>query len=305
MSRCPHSDPAQREDDRELTRILKALGLVEVPEKSKYLGSYRYFTISELSKGNAYELREMLLREGSRLVRDARFENMPMLLDYCVSPNDPLFPQQWGMTQIQAGGAGVTGWDITTGVNTVVVAVMDTGCDLTHPDIVYSPLSINLGNMAPGSGGPVSGNGHGTSCAGIVSARFNNALGVAGVAGGCVIMALARQNSSDVEVAAGLNYAAANGARVVSMSFGRYAPGEGFGPTGWDFTLIDPAIANAVNVNGLVLCSATGNEDTGTVNRYPGAPRSGHRLRRIGPGGQPQDDHQPGWRELVGIEFWN
>jgi subtilisin family serine protease len=255
--------------EKALAKALRKYGLEANPEKSKYLGDYRYYLIPDLGKQDAYRLREVLLEKESRLVSDARFENMPMTRDDCVSPNDPLFPQEWGMTQIQAGGPGVTGWDISTGVNTVVVAVLDTGCDLTHPDITYSPLSINLGSMAPGSGGPVAGGGHGTSCAGIVAATFNNLLGVSGVAGGCVVMALARQNSTDVEVATGLNYAAATGARVVSMSFGRYAVGEGFGPTGWDFTLIDPAIANAVNVSGLVLCAATGNEDTGTVNRYP------------------------------------
>lgn len=262
-------DRLDKKAERDFAKTLQRYGLEEFSEKSKYLGDYRYYMLSDLSQEDAYHLREVLLEGESRLVGEAKFENMPMTLDYCISPNDPLFPQQWNMTQIQAGGPGITGWDYTTGVASVVVAVLDSGCDLTHPDVVYSPLSINLGSMAPGSGGPVANSGHGTSCAGIVAATYNNMLGVSGVAGGCVVMALARQNSSDVEVATGLNYAAANGAQVVSMSFGRYAPGEGFGPTGWDFTIIDPAIANAVNVSGLVLCGATGNEDTGTVNRYP------------------------------------
>lgn len=252
-----------------LSRDLSKYGIEQDAVKSKYLGDFEYFLIPDPNERDAYQLRETILENEGSTVVEVLLENMPMLQDYCVSPNDPLFPQQWGMTQIQAGGPGVTGWDITTGVGGVVVAVLDTGCDLTHPDVTYSPLSINLGSMAPGSGGPVAGGGHGTSCAGIVAGTFNNALGVAGVAGGCTIMALARQNSTDVEVALGINYAAANGARVISMSFGRYASGEGFGPTGWNFALIDPAIANAVIVSGLVLCAATGNEDTGTVNRYP------------------------------------
>jgi subtilisin family serine protease len=259
-----------RDEKDQVGEFLGQLGMHEVPDKSRYLGEYRYFELEDpQGDTTAYDIQQRLRREGRELVADTRLEHMPMVLDYTVVPNDPLYGQQWGMTQIGAGGPGFTAWDITTGANGVVIAVLDSGCDLTHPDVQYSPQSINLGSMAAGTGGPVTGNAHGTACAGIVAASFNNALGVAGVAGGCVIMALARQNSSDVEVAAGINYAAANGARAVSMSFGRYAAGEGMSPTGWDFTIIDTAIADAVNVQGLILLAATGNENIGTMNRYP------------------------------------
>jgi subtilisin family serine protease len=180
-------------------------------------------------------------------------------------PNDTLFAQQWNLNQIQAPA----GWDISTGTNTITVCVFDCGCDMTHPDITYSPLQFNAGTGL-NNGSPACWDfNHGTACAGIIAASLNNALGVAGVAGNCRIMSVAFLNSTDVECAAGINFAANNGARVISMSFGMYAPGEGFGLTGWNFAIIDPAIANAVNVMGCVLCAATGNENTGAVNRYP------------------------------------
>ena len=240
--------------------------LTEDTEKSRYLGGFRYFVINEPKKYNAYELREILEKKAGDQVLDVRFENMPMLVPTTATPNDPLFPQQWNMTQIQAGGAGTTGWDISTGNAGVVVCVLDTGCDLTHPDLQFSEQGINLGTMA-GDGAPT-GN-HGTACAGIVAASYNNTLGVAGVAGNCQIMPVAFQNWTDTEVAAGINYAADNGANVISMSFGHYGPGEGMSPASWDFTVIDPAIAHAFNDMGVVLCAATGNEDINTFNRYP------------------------------------
>lgn len=259
---------------KELEKMLKSYGGREVREKSTYLGEYRYYALSDTKERNAYRLLEVLLKERA-LVSEVHFENMPMVVPIALSPDDTFFPQQWSMTRIQAGGAGTTGWDISPGAPGIVICILDTGCDLTHPDLNFAAgaagQGINLGTMMP-TGAPVgTANviGHGTCCAGIAAARFNNAAGVAGVAGNCSIMPVAFQSWTDAEVAAGINWAANNGAHVISMSFRQYAPGEGFAPTGWNFAVIDPAITNAVNVRGCVLIAATGNEDTGIINGYP------------------------------------
>lgn len=256
-----------REAEQELTSVLAELGLKEISEKSRYLNGYHYFTI-EPHRGTAYRLQSLLLKQEQRLIQEAFFENMPLLQPLAAIPNDTLFAQQWDMTRIHAP----EGWNSTTGAN-VVVAVLDTGCDLSHPDLQpqISPLHIDLDTMQPGGGpnGDPLNEAHGTCCAGIIAAISNNALGVAGEASGCQIMPLAFQTWSDIEAASGITFAADNGAQVLSMSFRQYAPGEGKGPSGWNFAIIDPAIAHAFNDRHCVLCAATGNENYGVVNGYP------------------------------------
>jgi hypothetical protein len=146
------------------------------------------------------------------------------------------------MTQIEAPA----GWDISTGSAAIVVCVLDEGCDLTHPDLVFAGTGINLGTMS-GDGSPTGP--HGTACAGIVAATFNNGAGVAGVAGACQILPAAFVTWSDAEIAAGIGWATANGADVISMSFGGY---------GVDPLVVDPSIQAAFTA-GLVMCAATHN----------------------------------------------
>ncbi len=224
--------------------------LREVEEKSSYLRPFRYFEIENALEVNAYELRAALQQGRREAVVDVRFETMPLITPTAVVPNDTLFGQQWDMVQIDAP----QGWDISTGDNSVVICVLDEGCDLTHPDLQYFGSGINLGTMG-GDGSPT-GN-HGTACAGIAAARFNNSAGVAGVAGDCLIMPLAFQAWTDVEVAAGINFAADNGAHVISMSFGWNA---------WDPAIIDPAIQHAFDED-LVMAVATHNHNAGIT--YP------------------------------------
>jgi hypothetical protein len=221
-----------------LTAAAAAPVLEEVAEKSKYLNGFRYFNLRNPREVSIYEIKKELERS-TALVADVQLETMPLVTPTAVNPGDALFPQQWDMARINASGAAQSGWDLSTGLN-VVVCVLDTGCDLTHPDITYSGSGINLGTMS-GDGAPT-GN-HGTACAGIVAATFNNGLGVAGVAGAARILPVAFQNWTDAEVAAGITWAVANGAMVISMSFGF---------NGWSHAIIDPAIANAFAANVLM-----------------------------------------------------
>jgi subtilisin family serine protease len=172
-------------------------------------------------------------------------------------PDDPEFPDQWGVERIGVPRA----WELVRGDPGVVVAVIDEGVELAHPDLSVYPQSWNASTDTP-NGGPT-GN-HGTACAGIIGARLDNALGVAGVAGGVQVMAIATATWADVDIAEGLYFAADNGARIVSMSFGVY-PSWGF----WDFDLIRDALQYAQD-KGLLLVAASGNEDW-NQSRFPGS----------------------------------
>ena len=249
--------------------LIKKFGLQLDDNKSKYSVSFYYLQIPDKKKINAFELRSKL----ANLESEALFEKMPLMKPLAAIPNDTLWASQWNMTQINAPD----GWDISTGSNSVVICILDEGCDLTHPDLQFSEDGINLGTMMP-TGAPTGS--HGTACAGIASATFNNNSGVAGVAGNCLVMPVAFQNWTDVECANGINYATTNGANVISMSFGVY---DGWG---WSYSTIDPEIENAFN-NDVVMAVATGNEDDGTVNRYPGR----HPLV-IAVGGSSTDDNR-------------
>lgn len=199
---------------------------------------------------------------------DIRYETIPFISPVCdavncrppyadLTPDDPMFAQQWGLQRI-----GVPrGWQITRGSPDVTIAVIDEGVQLDHPDLLLHAQSWNASTDTP-DGSPT-GN-HGTACAGIAAARMDNGTGVSGVAGRSRVMAIATATWADVDIAEGLYFAADNGARVVSMSFGVY---ESWGI--WDFDLIRDALQYAHD-QGLLLIAAAGNED-GNVARFPGS----------------------------------
>ena len=240
-------DPAQAE-------VLEQFGLVRDDVRSQWLGDFDVYTVTAGHRP-AYEIRDELSKE---LGTEVKLEFIPLVVPVAMNPNDPLFASQWDMVRINAGGAGSTAWDVQLGAASVTVAILDEGVDLNHPDLVgsFAGNGINLGTMS-GTGAPT-GN-HGTPCAGIAAAPLNNSIGTAGVAGGCRILPIAFSTWSDTEVAAGIRYARAQGARVISMSFGW---------NGWDAAIIDPAIAEA-HAAGLVMCVATHNHNTANGITYP------------------------------------
>ncbi|MBF6222794.1 S8 family serine peptidase [Nocardia abscessus] len=273
--------PAPEVQREAVEAVLAEEGLQYSASMSKHLTGFLYFAFSDPGNRSNYETALTLRGRYPHVIADVRFEMMPMDLPLTAVPNDPLFAHQWNMTAIGAGGgSGTTGWDISTGRADVVICILDSGVDLEHPDLLTQirERGINLGTMS-GTGAPTPTRSpdddprrlqaHGTACAGIAAASFGNSIGVAGLAGSCLIISAAFQSYTDREVASGIGWAVDNGAQVINMSFGTYAPGEGQRPVmGWDFGMIDAAIARAVEAE-VVMCAGVGNENWPGVNTYP------------------------------------
>ncbi len=132
-------------------------------------------------------------------------------------PNDSYYSSQWHLPKIHAD----TGWDVTTGSSGVIIAVLDTGVESSHPDLAGQLVAG--WNFYDGNSDTSDVYGHGTAVAGTAAAASNNGAGVAGVAWGCKIMPVRISDPNgyayDSTIAQGLNWAADHGARVANISF--------------------------------------------------------------------------------------
>ena len=163
-----------------------------------------------------------------------------------AAPNDPRYAEQWSLSNIAVAGA----WDVTTGDATTILAIVDSGVDLTHPDLspqLWSNPGEVAGNSidddANGYNDDVHGwnfvsnnanvaddNGHGTLVSGIAAAATNNNEGISGICRNCKIMPVKVMQASGIanysDIAAGIHYAVNKGARVVNLSLGGYADSQ-------------------------------------------------------------------------------
>ena len=148
-------------------------------------------------------------------------------------PRDPLYFQQWylnhnGGNQL-ANGSHIwveKAWDITRGLRSVIVAVVDDSFDLNHPDFmgsgkIVAPLDLKDKDFLPL---PTQKQpSHGTACAGIAIAE-ENGTGIAGVAPGCAFMPIRTSGFLDDEsIEAIFDWAIEKGASVISCSWGASA----------------------------------------------------------------------------------
>ncbi|OGY81206.1 MAG: hypothetical protein A3I91_01840 [Candidatus Kerfeldbacteria bacterium RIFCSPLOWO2_02_FULL_42_19] len=216
------------------------------------------------------------------------------------TPNDTDFSLQTHLNQnSDADIDALEAWDITTGENSVVVAVVDSGVDTDHPDLV-DRIWTNTDEIA-GNGVDDDSNGfiddvngwdfaddnndpnpapdgidnddyagtdtgvtHGTHVSGIIAATGNNALGISGVSWAAMIMPVRALDDEGAgttdDIAAAINYAVANGADIINMSFGALGSDQA----------MDEAVA-AADAAGLVLIAAVGNSalDVNTFPFYP------------------------------------
>lgn len=161
-------------------------------------------------------------------------DNLNILYD---NPNDTYYRDGslWGLNKTNCGQA----WDVTKGEN-VVVAVIDSGVDGNHPDLVdnlwRSPKGTWGYDFSDNDNYPSPSGSHGTHVAGTVAAVGNNGRGVIGVAPNVKIMALKIfPNAYSSVCADAIRYAVDNGAKVLNNSWG---------PSGRDDS--DPTIENAI-----------------------------------------------------------
>ena len=175
-------------------------------------------------------------------------------------PNDPAWNHtwwQWGPKKIKANWA----WNITMGEPSVLVAVIDTGVDYNHKDLVanYVPYGYDWVNNDTD---PMDDFNHGTHCAGIIAAEINNNEGIAGLAQVRIMaekVGDSRGYAKFADVANGINHAVSQGAKIISMSFGHYIRSD----------TVYEAIKNAYDA-GVLLVAAAGNENM-TARLYPAA----------------------------------
>lgn len=133
-----------------------------------------------------------------------------------VVPNDPRYPT-WHLTKINASSA----WSISTGSSGLIIAIVDTGVDGSHPDLAAK--MVPGWNIYSNSSDTSDATGHGTAVAGTAAAIGNNGIGVASLAWNCRIMPVRVTNStgssSSSLIASGILWAADRGAKVINASF--------------------------------------------------------------------------------------
>jgi subtilisin family serine protease len=191
-------------------------------------------------------------------------------------PDDPLFSEQWGLWntgQVIREVAGmpdadvdaVEAWDITR-ESSAVVALIDSGVDVNHPDLL--PNLVQGYDFLDDDGVPDDLNGHGTHLAGIIGAVGNNRYGVAGINWRTKIMPLKvlDRNGEGVlsDIIEAVDYAGKNGARIVNMSFTFVTAGTGEGRPLYDTIAAYPS---------LLFVAAAGNSSrsTDSIPENPGS----------------------------------
>lgn len=175
-----------------------------------------------------------------------------------AAANDPLLAQQWGIFAIGADRV----WATTTGIG-VIVAVVDSGSG-PHPDLAENllPGRSFFGLVESQDGSDIDASGHGTHVAGIIASAANNGIGGSGVAPNAKLLpikVLDQAGQGDArDVAAGVRYAADNGAKVINLSLG--------GAT--ESSSLTQAITYA-NDKGALVVAAAGNGGANDKPKWP------------------------------------
>ncbi|MBN1968421.1 MAG: S8 family serine peptidase [Candidatus Delongbacteria bacterium] len=266
-------------DKHNIIKTYQAYSRLKKDEMKSKLGIDRWYILEFPENSDVKAIAE-------EYKNDSNIEDVT--LDYVVNlhtpTNDSYYPNQWGhknegqfpsynpATNKHDGLlVGTVGFDSNVeeaygylssyGSDEIVIAIIDTGVDLDHPDLVNN--IIDGYDFGSNDDNPNDENGHGTSSAGIAVARANNGIGIAGVAGNCKIMPLKVSNQEGImyfsAIQNALYYAVDNGADIVNMSLGNNSINSD--------PATDTALQYAYN-SGLVLIASSGNDNNSSIE-YP------------------------------------
>ena len=172
-------------------------------------------------------------------------------------PNDPYYTRQWALDKVDAPAA----WSISTGSD-VLIAVLDTGTDLDHPDLASKVRTDIDWDFANDDAVADDDHGHGTHVSGIVAAATDNDRGISGMDWEGMVLPLkvllASGVGSDSDLAEAIRYAADQGADVINMSLG--------GASDDGCPAYVQAAVDYAHAKGVVLVAAAGNHVGSDVN---------------------------------------
>lgn len=242
-----------------LRKSLQAFSISDFNRPVYHTGKDELQKIYRLKFSNYSEIDE-IIKKLSQL-EDVEYAEKEPIYKLSFVPNDPLYTGtgKWYHNLVGSEAA----WDISQGSNSIKIAIVDNAVYADHVDLTTFKqwdVADNDADATPPAGG---GWAHGTHCAGLATADINNSIGVASLGANCELIGVKATPDNAPNGDAiyygfnGVAWACANGANVVSMSFG--------GPDA------SAAMQNLINSYPEVVFLAAAGNDGNTVLQYPGA----------------------------------
>ncbi len=250
-------------EDNKIEFIVKRDTMEFSPQTLEFLSKYNVEFYEEILYFNAsivyvsLDNLEELIPE-SKVTPGIAYVEPDFYMELDFTPNDEHYTNyQWDLPLIGMESA----WEYELGSNEVIVAVVDTGIDYSHPDLSANYLALGY-DWVNNDNDPNDDHYHGTHCAGTIAALINNTIGVAGMANVSVFAeksfnSIGSGSTSDSRSA--IMHAVDMGADIISCSWGG---------TSYSETLVE-AIEYAID-HGVMVIAAAGNSNSNSLH-YPAA----------------------------------
>lgn len=198
---------------------------------------------------NAADVAQRRMQTSGRSTLATTYIENDVVVEGAYQPNDPDVNNP-SRTYALSTTHTIAGWDYTRGSNTIIIAVLDSGIALNHPEF--------NGRILPGydfinnDADPSDDHGHGTHTAGIIGAGIDNGVGMVGICPQCTLLPVKVLNANNAgtwsSVAQGILFATDKGARVINLSLGATVSSK----------TLETAITYAVD-HGVLVVAAAGN----------------------------------------------